>query len=360
MKLTSAIDAFLADAKAEGQLNSPRSETSYRAALRCHADDVGNRDPRTVNRDDIKRTLARYKHPNTRRRNQSMLVSFYKWLVWEGYRKDNPAEQVRPAKARKPRVYRLTMDETRAYLRAASSARERRIAFLGVCAGLRREELRLLQGRHLLRSGWVWVSADIGKGGRERYVPVMADLAPVVAEILEHVGPEDYVIPAQQFSDPPLNRLPRDYPTQAGDGKTIWRTTRRIGKRAGIPAPVNPHMMRHAFADHVARFSGLREAQAMLGHADISTTQGYLGETTLDDLARAIEGVTFLGVSSPLRGHPSNPLMETVGIEPTESVVRVAEPDPDEPDPELVRRTSALLARFWASPVFRDAARRMA
>jgi hypothetical protein len=58
-------------------------------------------------------------------------------------------------------------------------------------------------------------------------------------------------------------------------------------------------MMRHAFADHVARFSGLREAQAMLGHADVSTTQGYLGETTLDDLADAIEGVTFLGSGTP-------------------------------------------------------------
>ncbi len=57
--------------------------------------------------------------------------------------------------------------------------------------------------------------------------------------------------------------------------------------------------MRHAFADHVARFSGLREAQAMLGHADVSTTQGYLGETTLDDLKDAVAGVTFLGIAIP-------------------------------------------------------------
>lgn len=260
--MTSAIDAFLADAKAEGQINSDRSETSYRAALLRHAKDVGNRDPRATNRDDVKRTLRRYAHPNTQRRNRSMLVSFYKWLVWEGYRKDNPAEQTRPPKARKPRVYRLTMAETQAFLRAARSGRERRIAFLGVCAGLRREELRLLQGRHLRRDGWVWVSADIGKGGRERWVPVMADLAPVVEEIVRSVAPDEYVLPAQQFADPPFNRRRRDYPDRAGDGKTIWRATRRIGRRAGIPAPVNPHMLRHAFADHVARFSGLREAQA--------------------------------------------------------------------------------------------------
>ena len=295
MKFTSAIDAFIADAKAEGQINSPRTETSYRHALACHAEDVDNRDPRSTNRDDVKRTLRRYPHPNTQRRNRSMLDSFYRWLVWEGFRKDNPAEQTRPPKARKPQIYRLTMDETRAFLRAASTARERRVAFLGVCAGLRREELRLLQGRHLRSPGWIWVSADIAKRGRERYVPVMADLVPIVAEIIEHVDDHEYVIPAQQFADPPFNQKRRDYPKQAGDGKTIWRMTRRIGRRAGIPAPVNPHMMRHAFADHVARFSGLREAQAMPGHADVSTTQGYLGETTLDDLADAIEGVTFFG-----------------------------------------------------------------
>ncbi len=136
------------------------------------------------------------------------------------------------------------MDETRAFLRAARTARERRVAFLGVCAGLRREELRLLQGRHLRRPGWIWVSADIAKRGRERYVPVMADLVPIVAEIIEHVDDQEYVIPAQQFADPPFNQERRDYPEQAGDGKTIWRMTRRIGRRAGIPAPVNPHMMR--------------------------------------------------------------------------------------------------------------------
>ena len=153
MKFTSAIDAFIADAKAEGQINSPRTETNYRHALACHAEDVDNRDPRSTNRGDVKRTLRRYPHPNTQRRNRSMLVSFYRWLVWEGFRKANPAEQTRPPTARKPQIYRLTMDETRAFLRAARTARERRVAFLGACAGLRRGELRLLQGRHLRRPG---------------------------------------------------------------------------------------------------------------------------------------------------------------------------------------------------------------
>lgn len=360
MKFTEAIDRYITDAKAEGRINSDRTEISYRAALLCHAEDVGNRDPAKTGRDDVKVTLARYPHPNTRRRNHSMLASFYKWTVWEGIRKDNPADQVRPAKTRKPQVYRLTFDETQRFLLSARGPRERRVAFLGVCAGLRRNELRLLQGRHLKRDGYVWVSPDIGKGGRERYVPIMPDLAPIVEEIRAQVGDDEYVLPPQQFADPPFNRRPLDSVDEPGDGKTIWRLAKRIGKRAGIAAATKPHTMRHAFADHVARYAGVRNAQAMLGHADISTTQLYLSEALLDDLAKSIAGISFLGSGLPPQKHPAIPLMETVGIEPTDSVNRVAEPDSDDPDPELVARLGALLARFRRSPVVLAAARSMA
>jgi integrase/recombinase XerC len=68
---------------------------------------------------------------------------------------------------------------------------------------------------------------------------------------------------------------------------------RRIGRRAGIARPVHPHLMRHAFADHVTRLAGLRVAQALLGHASIQTTEGYLSRPSLDELAQALTGVTF-------------------------------------------------------------------
>ena len=205
----------------------------------------------------------------------------------------SPARQTRRPKRRQAKVYRLTLNETVRFLAAATSTRERRIAYLGVCAGLRREEIRLLQGKHLARDGWVWVSQDIAKGGRERWVPVIGDLEPIVVEILRHVGPEEYVIPAQRYADPPRNTLPRDRPGQPGDAKTIWRTVKRVANRAGPPEGVTPHTMRHAFADHTARSAGLRSAQMMLGHAALSTTEGYLGAPTLDELAEAVRGVRF-------------------------------------------------------------------
>ena len=279
--------------RAFGRLTSDRSAEEYRRTLRRHADDAEADDFRTATREDVKRTLRRWDHPNTQRRMRSMLVSFYDWLVEEGLRPDNPARQTRAARGREPSVQRMTLEEIRRFLAAARGRTERRVAFLGVCAGLRRNELRLLQGRHLQRGGLVWVSGDIAKGGRERWVPVIAELEPVVDEIRSTASPEHYVVPATQWVESDRSLIPQECPERPCHGKTIWRIVRRIGRRAGIPYPIHPHLMRHAFAGHVARQAGLDAAQAALGHASIQTTQGYLGRPSLDELARAFRRVSF-------------------------------------------------------------------
>jgi integrase len=130
-----------------------------------HAVDVEERDPRSTFREDVKRTLERWPNPNTRRKNRSILVSFYDWAMQEldPPRDNNPARQTRPPKARKPHVYRMTRAEVVAFLGAAANRRETRVAYLGVCAGTRNYELRHLQRRHFERPGWVHISADIAK-----------------------------------------------------------------------------------------------------------------------------------------------------------------------------------------------------
>ena len=118
--------------------------------------------------------------------------------------------------------------------------RERRLIYLGVCAGLRRGELIGMQGRHFRRPGWVWVSADIGKGHKERWVPVFADLEPVWAEIAESVGDDEYVIPAQRFRDPGINKQRCDYALSPASEQAVWRQVKKVVERAGIAANVTP------------------------------------------------------------------------------------------------------------------------
>jgi site-specific recombinase XerD len=93
--------------------------------------------------------------------------------------------------------------------------------------------------------------------------------------------------------------FPVEDPEHPCDRKTIWRTVRRIGRRAGIGTPVSPHQLRHAFADRVTRLAGLHAAQALLGHASIQTTEGYLTRPSPDELAAAMAKVTLAAGTSP-------------------------------------------------------------
>ncbi len=301
MTFDEAIEEFIRDKRDAGQINSDRTEESYRSRLACHREDVDNRDPRLTNRDDVKRTLRRWEHPNTKANARAIFASFYRWAVEEGVRKDNPAEQTRRPKRRKPSVYRLKRAECVALMNAAATTRERRIIFIGLLAGPRNEEMRGLRLRHFTQqAGAVWISPDIAKGGRERYVPVLPELQPVVVEILANVGPTawdrdeqcwigDYVIPARRSVGGRYQTVYRETPASMCSPQALRKAVDAIADRAGIGAHIHPHLLRHAFGDHVTRQAGIRAAQAVLGHASIDTTEStYTGGVTLDELTAAL------------------------------------------------------------------------
>jgi hypothetical protein len=77
MRFNLAIDLYVADMRSQGRLTSSSSERAYRDTLYLLADEVANRDPRTINRDDVKSVLRRWSHPNTQRKHRSVLVSFF-------------------------------------------------------------------------------------------------------------------------------------------------------------------------------------------------------------------------------------------------------------------------------------------
>lgn len=294
LTFAAVAELYIDDMRALARLTTDRSAAEYRRTLLQHAGDAHTTDPRATTREDAKRTLRRWSHPNTQRRRRSVLVSFYDWMVEEGLRPDNPARQTRSARGREPRVHRLTLEETRRFLAAARGHTERRIAYLGVCAGLRRNEMRLLRGRNFARAGWIWIPPEIAKGGRERWVPVISDLEPVVSEILETTDADHYVLPGTEWVEGDRGLRPVATLDRPCHSKTIWSAVRRIGRRAGIATGVHPHLLRHAFAEHVTRRAGIRVAQAVLGHATIQTTEGYLASPSLDELAEAVAKVTFL------------------------------------------------------------------
>jgi integrase/recombinase XerD len=318
VRFHAAIEEFVRDMRSQGRLNSESSVRGYRSTLEAHAEDVGNRDPAKIGREDVKRTLRRWPHPNTQGTNRAKLVSFYQWAMEEGIRRDNPAAQTRRPRRRPAGSYRLAQHEAVAMLRAARGVRERRAIFLLVCAGLRNAELRGLQGRHFERRDVIVVSSDIAKGGRERPVPIISDLAPVAYEIRESVGRDEYVLPAQRFRNPPFNTERVDYARCPSSSQALRQLVMRVAARAGIKQHVHPHDLRHAFADQIARETDVHIAQHLLGHAHLGTTDTYLSRPRLDDIINSVRNLSYekrtnvLGVAEAL----GKALEATTGIEP--------------------------------------------
>ncbi len=298
MRWEQAIEEYLRDQRQAGRINSKETVRAYRRVLALHAGDTPA-GPLSASREDVKRTLARWEHPTTQSREHSCLTSFYDYLSTEGHRPDNPARQVRRARVRKPSIYRLTREEVIALIAACETTRERRVILLGVCAGARATELTFLQGRHFARRGFVWFSADIAKGASERWVPVVGELEAIAEGIRRDVAPDHYVINAQ-CGGGPVPLVQRE-PTHHISYESLRRIVVGVGRRAGIAAHVHPHLLRHAYGDHVAKYAGLRVAQALMGHAKVETTaEVYTGRPSLDELAASVRGLRY-GVSQAER-----------------------------------------------------------
>jgi integrase/recombinase XerC len=106
-----------------------------------------------------------------------------------------------------------------------------------------------------------------GKGGRQRLVPVLPLIATALADYLA-------ACPYQE-PDGPLFRGARGKRLQAPIVRQLMRNLRR---RLGLPESATPHALRHSFASHLlAGGADLRTIQELLGHASLSTTQGYTG-----------------------------------------------------------------------------------
>jgi integrase/recombinase XerD len=141
---------------------------------------------------------------------------------------------------------------------------------LAYASGLRVSELVKLELADInLNHGYVRVT---GKGNKTRMVPVGAAAVDKIVKFVTEDRPQLVRDPAERAVF--LTDRGRPMTRQA-----FWKTLRNHARRAGIRLPagdISPHKLRHSFATHlVERGADLRAVQAMLGHADISTTEVY-------------------------------------------------------------------------------------
>lgn len=213
---------------------------------------------------------------STAARHLSSLRHFYKFLLLEESRADNPTEALKRPQTQRPLPKLLSLAETEALIYAAQSLpqesqaekakRARAICLIEVlyATGLRVSELVSLP-RAAMDGPLLIVR---GKGGRDRLVPLSEPARAAIADWQAQQSAREkastYLFPAGGKA----GHLTRQRFSQILDD---------LARRAGLDGKrVSPHVLRHAFATHlVERGADLRAVQQMLGHADISTTQIY-------------------------------------------------------------------------------------
>jgi integrase/recombinase XerD len=212
--------------------------------------------------------------PRTVARRLSALRQFFLFLYRERVRPDDPtAELDRPKLGRRlPRV--LSVEEVGRLIEAAAAApppeglRDAALIELLYGSGLRASEVISLP-----RAAFNAASETLlvrGKGAKERLVPLGPRARAAVAAMLEAEG---------RVGKRPASRWL--FPARSSSGHLTRQTLGNIVKRAAIaagihPARVSPHVLRHAFATHLLEGGAdLRSLQAMLGHADVATTEIY-------------------------------------------------------------------------------------
>ena len=214
---------------------------------------------------------------------------FYAWAARQGLIDHNPAQGVRAPRAARPLPKALGVDEAVRLAEHAgpaedawTEARDAAMVELLYGCGLRVGELVGLDlaasgDSHRAGRGWVDLQAReaqvFGKGGRRRIVPMGQVAADALARWLDQR--------ARPFGAPGGSRLDPQALFVGARGaritpQVVWLQLRRRSQAAGLATPVHPHMLRHSFASHLLQSSGdLRAVQELLGHASITTTQGY-------------------------------------------------------------------------------------
>jgi integrase/recombinase XerD len=276
--LDAALDLFLVHVRVEKGLAANTVE-SYGHDLRRYLDHLagaGVSDWARVTRRDIQDHLAglveRGLSPRSQARALSAIRTFHKLLAAEKLAPSDPADEIDSPRRERKLPQPLSPEECVALLaapdpRTPAGRRDRAMLELLYATGLRVSELVGLTLNDVNLETRVLVAR--GKGNKERLVPVGAPAAEAVKAYL--AGARERLLKGRRSPD--LFVTPRGRRmTRHGFARLLDRHVRT----AGIGRRVSPHKLRHAFATHLlAGGADLRAVQAMLGHADVATTQIY-------------------------------------------------------------------------------------
>ncbi|MEP7159033.1 MAG: site-specific tyrosine recombinase XerD [Chloroflexota bacterium] len=299
MKLDEATDAYLTYLRVERGL-SRATISAYATDLRGfaghieqkHADWSKSANAATDHLAALSRP-PRVLKPSTHRRKAAAIRAFYRFCFAEGLIERDVAGLLDLPRAARQLPDTLDVAQVESLLDApdnetANGIRDRALLELLYACGLRVSEALNLDLEDVsLAEQSVRV---IGKGDRERRLPVGDVALAAVSRYLEDARPQLLVgatMPSTKRGGPVFvngrgQRLSR---------MAAWRVIRHAALKGGVTGHVTPHTLRHSFATHLLEGGAdLRVVQELLGHASITTTQLYThltGERIRQVYARA-------------------------------------------------------------------------
>lgn len=209
---------------------------------------------------------------NSMNRALAALRGFYNYLLQERFLEESPLTHIELAKVWMRLPDTVSREEMNRILSGPdnstpSGLRDRAMLELLYATGLRVSELISLSMNSI---NWqVGFLAVMGKGGKERVVPVGRTAYDAVRRYVDEARPK--FVRSKTTEVLFLNRFGRAFTRQG-----LWKIIVGYAQKAGLQKNVHPHTFRHSFASHLLEGGAdLRAVQVMLGHSDISTTQIY-------------------------------------------------------------------------------------
>ncbi|MBI3527793.1 MAG: site-specific tyrosine recombinase XerD [Betaproteobacteria bacterium] len=216
--------------------------------------------------------FQRKARPRSAARLLSSLKRFYRFLLRENRIQGDPTLQVESPKLPRSLPKILTEEDVDGLLAAPNvetplGLRDKSMLEALYASGLRVSELVTMQVAQLSQD--MGVVRVVGKGSKERLVPVGEEALTWIRRYMDNARPE--ILAGRQADALFITSRGASMTRQA-----FWYLIRRYADRAGIRKGISPHTLRHAFATHLLNHGAdLRVVQMLLGHADISTTQIY-------------------------------------------------------------------------------------
>lgn len=230
--------------------------------------------------------IAKQLNARSRARIISGLRSFFGYLIFEDYRKDNPLDLIESPKIGRKLPDTLSEQDINNIIGAIDLSKpegERNRAILETLysCGLRVSELTNLKISDLFfDEGFIKVT---GKGDKQRFVPIVKSTQKYISIYMTEIRKH---LPIKKEYDDTLflNRRGRQL-TRA----MIFTIIKQLVEKIGLKKTVSPHTFRHSFATHLLENGAdLRAIQLMLGHESITTTEIYM-HVDRSQLTKAIE-----------------------------------------------------------------------